>query len=79
VIPRAGSDRRNRGVWPTSCVATVRGSGRLAGRVTLEASLAGQARPRVLDLSSHDLLQLPERGERVNLSLRGYRVFPAAR
>ena len=50
---------------------------RLAGRVSLEASLAGQARPLVLDLSSHDLLSLPARGERVNLSVRRYRVFPA--
>ena len=52
---------------------------RLAGRVSLEASLAGQARPLLLDLSSHDLLQLPAPGDRVNLSLRGYRVFPAVR
>ncbi len=50
---------------------------RLAGRITLEASLAGQARLLVLDLSSNDLLPLPARGDLVNLTLRRYRVFPA--
>ncbi|KFN45039.1 sulfate/molybdate ABC transporter ATP-binding protein [Arenimonas oryziterrae] len=59
--------------------ATVQEVRRLAGRVTLEATLAGQARPLVMDLSSHDLLQLPQPGERVNLSLDRYRVFPTTR
>ncbi|HMB56607.1 MAG TPA: sulfate/molybdate ABC transporter ATP-binding protein [Arenimonas sp.] len=52
---------------------------RLAGRVTLEAALAGQTRPLVMDLSSHDLLALPAAGERIGLSLQHYRVFAAAR
>ncbi len=60
-------------------LATVVDVKRLAGRVTLEASVAGQQRALVMDLSSHDLLRLPERGESLHLQVRNQRIFPSAR
>lgn len=60
-------------------LATVIDVKRLAGRVTLETSVSGQPRAVVIDLSSHDLLRLPERGESLQLQLRNQRVFPANR
>jgi len=48
----------------------------LAGRVTLEAVVNGQLRPWIMDLSAHDLLQLPAQGEKVSLSLKHYLIYP---
>lgn len=56
--------------------ATVQSIQRLAGRVTLEAIVTGQSRPWIMDLSAHDLLQLPAQGEKVSLSLKHYLVYP---
>ena len=56
--------------------ATVAEVRKLAGRLILEASIEGQARPVEVDLpSSEDIT--PVRGERIGLLLRRYRVFPA--
>jgi sulfate transport system ATP-binding protein len=52
--------------------AAVQSIQRLAGRVTLEAVVNGQSRPWIMDLSAHDLLQLPAQGEKVSLSLKHY-------
>ncbi len=61
----------------TVCLsATVQSIQRLAGRVTLEAIVGGQSRPWIMDLSAHDLLQLPAIGEKVSLSLKHYLVYP---
>ncbi len=49
---------------------------RLAGRITLDATLDGQARPLLVDIAGDDLPQVPERGQSVSLDLRRYRVFP---
>jgi len=49
---------------------------RLAGRITLDATLAGQQRPLLIDIAGDDLPRIPERGESVGLELRRYRVFP---
>jgi len=35
----------------------------------------GQSRPWLMDLSAHDLLQLPAPGEKVSLSLKHYLVY----
>ncbi len=56
--------------------ATVQSIQRLAGRVTLEAIVTGQSRPWIMDLSAHDLLQLPAQGEKVSLSLKHFLVYP---
>ena len=48
---------------------------RLAGRITLDASLPGQPRPLLIDIAGDDLPRVPERGEAVGLELRRYRVF----
>lgn len=56
--------------------ATVQSIQRLAGRVTLEAIVNGQSRPWVMDLSAHDLLQLPSQGQKVSLSLKHYLIYP---
>jgi hypothetical protein len=50
---------------------------RLAGRISFEARLDGQARPLLVDIAGQDLPHLPERGELVSLSLDHFRVFPA--
>jgi len=55
--------------------ATVTDVRKLAGRLILEAQLAGQARTVEVDLPSADG-PTPRRGEQVGLSLRRYRVFP---
>ncbi len=55
--------------------ATVTDVRRLAGRLILEASVAGQPRPVEVDLPSADG-PTPQRGQAVGLSLRHYRVFP---
>ena len=47
---------------------------RLAGRITLEAAVAGQRRPLLVDIAG-DLPRVPERGESIGLALRQYRVF----
>ena len=47
---------------------------RLAGRITLDASLPGQIRPLLIDIAG-DLPRIPERGELVGLALRQYQVF----
>jgi sulfate transport system ATP-binding protein len=49
---------------------------RLAGRLTVEAEIAGQARQLQVDLP-RDLARVPERGEPVVFSLARYHVFPA--
>jgi sulfate transport system ATP-binding protein len=56
--------------------AAVQSIQRLAGRVTLEAVVNGQSRPWIMDLSAHDLLQLPAQGEKVSLSLKHYLIYP---
>ena len=56
--------------------ATVTEVRKLAGRLILEAELAGQARTVEVDLPSADA-PTPRRGEQVGLALRHYRVFPA--
>ena len=55
--------------------ATVQSIQRLAGRVTLEAMVSGQSRPWIMDLSTHDLLQMPAQGEKVSLSLKHYLIY----
>ncbi|KFN50993.1 sulfate/molybdate ABC transporter ATP-binding protein [Arenimonas composti] len=57
--------------------ATVTEVRRLAGRLILEAELAGQSRPVEVDLPSGDVAA-PRRGERIGLALRRYQVFPGA-
>jgi len=57
--------------------ATVTEVRKLAGRLILEASLEGQARPVEVDLPSADAT-VQRRGDPIGLSLRRYRVFPAA-
>jgi sulfate transport system ATP-binding protein len=55
--------------------ATVQAVHRLAGRITLDATLAGQARPLLVDIAGDDLPQVPSRGETVALEVRKYAVF----
>ena len=55
--------------------ATVAAVRRLAGRVILEAELAGQARPVEVDLPTGER-PVPVPGERIGLQLHRYRVFP---
>src|SRR4249919_59175 len=49
----------------------------LAGRITFDAMLEGQARSLLVDIGGAELQHLPERGELVPLALDHYRVFPA--
>ena len=53
-------------------VTTVR---TLAGRVTVEAEMPGQTRPVEIDLPAGNGPS-PQRGDRIGLALRRYRVFP---
>ena len=71
-------DLRLADVAGNSLPATVHAVHRLAGRITLDASLAGQSRPLLIDIAGDELPRIPERGEAVDLELRAYRVFPAA-
>ena len=57
--------------------ATVTEVRRLAGRLILEARVAGQARTVEVDLPSADA-PAPRQGEEVGLLLRHYRLFPSA-
>jgi sulfate/thiosulfate transport system ATP-binding protein len=56
--------------------ATVSEVRSLAGRLILEAAIEGQARPVEVDLPYADR-PAPQRGDRIGLSLRRYRVFPS--
>ena len=49
---------------------------RLAGRITVDATLVGQARPLLIDIAGDDLPYVPERGQSVGLEVRRYKVFP---
>jgi sulfate transport system ATP-binding protein len=62
---------------PKSVDARVEAVHRLAGRITLEATPAGHARPWVVDIASAELAHVPEPGEQAGLALHHYRVFPA--
>ena len=50
---------------------------RLAGRITLDTTLEGQARPLLADIAEDELAQVPERGQTVGIALRSFKVFPA--
>jgi sulfate transport system ATP-binding protein len=50
----------------------------LAGRVTLDAAVTGQARPLLVDVATDDVPALPARGATVAVALRRYRVFADA-
>jgi sulfate transport system ATP-binding protein len=62
---------------PEVLEAKVEAVHKLAGRTSFEASLAGQARPLLVDIAGQELPHLPERGEMVRLALDHFRVFPA--
>jgi sulfate transport system ATP-binding protein len=61
---------------PKAVDARVEAVHRLAGRTTLDATLAGQSRPWQVAIASGELAHVPERGEQVGLALHHYRVFP---
>ena len=69
-------DLRLANAHPPALSATVEAVHRLAGRITLETAMAGQARALVLDIVAKDVAQLPHRGQSVALALDQYRVFP---
>ena len=48
---------------------------RLAGRITVDASVEAQPRPMLMDIAGTDLPNVPERGEVVCLGLNNYQVF----
>jgi len=48
---------------------------RLAGRITVDASIEGQPRPMLMDIAGTDLPNVPERGQVVCLGLNNYQVF----
>ena len=48
---------------------------RLAGRVSLDVTIEGQARPLLVDVPGHGVARPPARGEYVDLELRHYRIF----
>ena len=62
---------------PKVLEAKVEAVHKLAGRISFEARLEGQARPLQVDIAGTELPHLPERGESVALALDHYRVFPA--
>ena len=65
----------NSGVGLRARVAAVH---KLAGRVSLDVLIEGQARPLLVDVPGHGVSQPPVRGDDVELELRHYRIFPAA-
>ena len=62
---------------PKALGASVEAVHRLAGRITLDATLEGQPRPWVVDVATSELAHVPRRGEQVGLALHYYRIFPA--
>jgi sulfate transport system ATP-binding protein len=61
---------------PRALEAKVEAVHLLAGRITLDATLAGQSRPLLVDIAGSELANVPQRGESVALALDHYRIFP---
>jgi sulfate transport system ATP-binding protein len=62
---------------PRALEATVDAVHRLAGRITIDTTVAGQARTLLVDIAESELAHVPRRGESIGLALHRYRIFPA--